>query len=173
MQGNHSMESLKGMHQQILHNVEMVQDRSSKILQEQEKDLLRAFRARLFDVQVRNFVIRRNTGHRRQRTCCTTGLFGAQPPCLQQMASMSLLRCFALVNIFQNPLAIPTTSTDTQPCGSVSNPKFRTHAIVGCWSAEVAQVQEGIPDACVPLAACLPAACAVVAIPPKTIEQLQ
>lgn len=40
------------MHQQILHNVEMVQDRSSKILQEQEKDLLRAFRARLFDVQV-------------------------------------------------------------------------------------------------------------------------
>ncbi|CAM9974268.1 unnamed protein product [Ectocarpus sp. 6 AP-2014] len=51
MQGNHSMESLKNMHQQILHNVEMVQDRSSKILQEQEKDLLRAFRARLFDVQ--------------------------------------------------------------------------------------------------------------------------
>lgn len=46
------MESLKNMHQQILHNVEMVQDRSSKILQEQEKDLLRAFRARLFDVQV-------------------------------------------------------------------------------------------------------------------------
>lgn len=52
MQGNNSMESLKDMHQQILHNVEMVQDRSSKILQEQEKDLLRAFRARLFDVQV-------------------------------------------------------------------------------------------------------------------------
>ncbi len=47
------MESLKNMHQQILHNVEMVQDRSSKILQEQEKDLLRAFRARLFDVQVK------------------------------------------------------------------------------------------------------------------------
>lgn len=46
------MESLKNMHQQILHNVEMVQDRSSKILQEQERDLLRAFRARLFDVQV-------------------------------------------------------------------------------------------------------------------------
>lgn len=55
MQGNHSMESLKNMHQQILHNVEMVQDRSSKILQEQEKDLLRAFRARLFDVQVRTY----------------------------------------------------------------------------------------------------------------------
>lgn len=53
MQGNNSMDSLKNMHQQILHNVEMVQDRSSKILQEQEKDLLRAFRARLFDVQVK------------------------------------------------------------------------------------------------------------------------
>ncbi|CAM9614149.1 unnamed protein product [Ectocarpus sp. 4 AP-2014] len=39
MQGNHSMESLKNMHQQILHNVEMVQDRSSKILQEQERAL--------------------------------------------------------------------------------------------------------------------------------------
>jgi len=53
------MESLKNMHKQILHNVEMVQDRSSKILQEQEKDLLRAFRARLFDVQVkgRGFVL--------------------------------------------------------------------------------------------------------------------
>lgn len=49
------MESLKNMHQQILHNVEMVQDRSSKILQEQEKDLLRAFRARLFDVQVQTY----------------------------------------------------------------------------------------------------------------------
>lgn len=51
------MENLKNMHQQILHNVEMVQDRSSKILQEQEKDLLRAFRARLFDVQVRGRMI--------------------------------------------------------------------------------------------------------------------
>ncbi len=29
------------------------QDRTAKILQEQEKDLLRAFRARLFDIQVR------------------------------------------------------------------------------------------------------------------------
>lgn len=52
MQGNDSIENLKTMHQQILYNVEMVQDRSSKILQEQERDLLRAFRARLFDVQV-------------------------------------------------------------------------------------------------------------------------
>ena len=61
------MESLKNMHQQILHNVEMVQDRSSKILQEQEKDLLRAFRARLFDVQVRRSK-RRSTLERRGST---------------------------------------------------------------------------------------------------------
>ncbi|CAM9937047.1 unnamed protein product, partial [Choristocarpus tenellus] len=51
MHGDRNMQSIKNMHQQILYNVEMVQDRSSKILQEQEKDLLRAFRARLFDVQ--------------------------------------------------------------------------------------------------------------------------
>ncbi|CAN0076116.1 unnamed protein product, partial [Discosporangium mesarthrocarpum] len=51
MHGDRNMQNLKEMHQQILHNVEMVQDRSSKILQEQERDLLRAFRARLFDVQ--------------------------------------------------------------------------------------------------------------------------
>jgi hypothetical protein len=36
---------------QILSNVERVQERTGKILQEQERDLLRAFRARLFDVQ--------------------------------------------------------------------------------------------------------------------------
>lgn len=32
-------------------NIDLVQDRTSRILQDQEKDLLRAFRARLFDVQ--------------------------------------------------------------------------------------------------------------------------
>ena len=36
---------------QIINNVTLVQDRTAKILQEQERDLLRAFRARLFDVQ--------------------------------------------------------------------------------------------------------------------------
>eukprot|EP00607_Mallomonas_marina_P002793 CAMPEP_0182425474 /NCGR_PEP_ID=MMETSP1167-20130531/11901_1 /TAXON_ID=2988 /ORGANISM="Mallomonas Sp, Strain CCMP3275" /LENGTH=439 /DNA_ID=CAMNT_0024606235 /DNA_START=79 /DNA_END=1398 /DNA_ORIENTATION=+ len=45
------MEKLKAMQQQIINNVELVQDRTSRILQEQERDLLRAFRARLFDVQ--------------------------------------------------------------------------------------------------------------------------
>lgn len=33
-------------------NVELVQDRTVQLLQEQERDLLRAFRARLFDIQV-------------------------------------------------------------------------------------------------------------------------
>jgi len=35
----------------ILRNIEHVQEQTSRILQEQERDLLRAFRARLFDVQ--------------------------------------------------------------------------------------------------------------------------
>ena len=39
------------MQSQILNNVELVQDRTARIMQEQERDLLRAFRARLFDVQ--------------------------------------------------------------------------------------------------------------------------
>jgi hypothetical protein len=42
---------LKTMQGQIVNNVELVQDRTARILQEQERDLLRAFRARLFDVQ--------------------------------------------------------------------------------------------------------------------------
>lgn len=42
---------LKQMQTQIVENVELVQDRTAHILQEQERDLLRAFRARLFDVQ--------------------------------------------------------------------------------------------------------------------------
>lgn len=47
------MLELRRMHAQIMGNVDIVQDRTAKILQEQERDLLRAFRARLFDVQVR------------------------------------------------------------------------------------------------------------------------
>ena len=35
----------------ILTNIEHVQEQTARILQEQERDLLRAFRARLFDVQ--------------------------------------------------------------------------------------------------------------------------
>jgi hypothetical protein len=45
------MKDLKKKQGEILHNVNLVQDRTARILQEQERDLLRAFRARLFDVQ--------------------------------------------------------------------------------------------------------------------------
>eukprot|EP01041_Mallomonas_annulata_P011130 gene11130-23265_t len=51
MKTDKKMEKLKVMQQQIVNNVELVQDRTARILQEQERDLLRAFRARLFDVQ--------------------------------------------------------------------------------------------------------------------------
>ena len=43
--------NINHMQRAIEDNVDMVQDRTTKILQEQERDLLRAFRARLFDVQ--------------------------------------------------------------------------------------------------------------------------
>ena len=45
------MDKLKQLQGQIVKNVTLVQDRTAKILQEQERDLLRAFRARLFDIQ--------------------------------------------------------------------------------------------------------------------------
>lgn len=51
MKSDAKMSKLKNMQNQILNNVSLVQDRTTKILQEQERDLLRAFRARLFDVQ--------------------------------------------------------------------------------------------------------------------------
>lgn len=51
MQGDSQMQTVRAMHTQILSNVGQVQDRTARILQEQERDLLRAFRARLFDVQ--------------------------------------------------------------------------------------------------------------------------
>ena len=43
--------SLKSMQSQILSNVALVQDRFSRIMMEQEQDLLRAFKERLLDVQ--------------------------------------------------------------------------------------------------------------------------
>jgi hypothetical protein len=43
--------NINNMQRAIEDNVDIVQDRTTKILQEQERDLLRAFRARLFDVQ--------------------------------------------------------------------------------------------------------------------------
>lgn len=51
MRTDAKMSSLKHMQHQIVENVELVQDRTAHVLQEQERDLLRAFRARLFDVQ--------------------------------------------------------------------------------------------------------------------------
>ncbi len=42
---------LRQIHGTIMRNIEQVQDQTARILQEQERDLLRAFRARLFDVQ--------------------------------------------------------------------------------------------------------------------------
>lgn len=45
------MEVLRDMHTNILGNIEHVQEQTSRILAENERDLLRAFRARLFDVQ--------------------------------------------------------------------------------------------------------------------------
>eukprot|EP00602_Paraphysomonas_sp_CaronLab_P003755 CAMPEP_0185034910 /NCGR_PEP_ID=MMETSP1103-20130426/25338_1 /TAXON_ID=36769 /ORGANISM="Paraphysomonas bandaiensis, Strain Caron Lab Isolate" /LENGTH=412 /DNA_ID=CAMNT_0027571755 /DNA_START=158 /DNA_END=1396 /DNA_ORIENTATION=- len=51
MKTDAKMSKLKAMQGQITSNVELVQDRTARILQEQERDLLRAFRARLFDVQ--------------------------------------------------------------------------------------------------------------------------
>lgn len=51
MKTDEKMSKLKHMQGQIMGNIELVQDRTARILQEQERDLLRAFRARLFDVQ--------------------------------------------------------------------------------------------------------------------------
>lgn len=51
MKSDAKISKLKAMQGQILNNVELVQDRTARIMQEQERDLLRAFRARLFDVQ--------------------------------------------------------------------------------------------------------------------------
>ena len=51
MKADAKMLKLKKMQGAIMTNVELVQDRAARILQEQERDLLRAFRARLYDVQ--------------------------------------------------------------------------------------------------------------------------
>ena len=42
---------LKTYHSEIMENLDVVQDATTQILQDQERDLLRAFKARLFDVQ--------------------------------------------------------------------------------------------------------------------------
>ena len=51
MTGNSKIEAIREMHSTVMGNIDAVQGRTAKILQEQERDLLRAFRARLFDVQ--------------------------------------------------------------------------------------------------------------------------
>ena len=45
------LESIHELHSKVLTSIDHVQTNTSKILQEQERDLLRAFRARLFDIQ--------------------------------------------------------------------------------------------------------------------------
>ena len=44
-------QQLKSYHREIMENLDVVQDATTQILQDQERDLLRAFKARLFDVQ--------------------------------------------------------------------------------------------------------------------------
>jgi hypothetical protein len=51
MKSHPKISKLKSMQSQILSNVALVQDRFSRVMQEQEHDLLRAFQARLLDVQ--------------------------------------------------------------------------------------------------------------------------
>lgn len=45
------MARLRDLHNSIVGNIDHVQEQTARILQEQERDLLRAFRARLFDLQ--------------------------------------------------------------------------------------------------------------------------
>jgi len=52
MQEDDSMQKLRDMHSHIIQNVGVVQQRTAHLVQEQESDLLRAFRARLLDVQM-------------------------------------------------------------------------------------------------------------------------
>lgn len=51
MKSDGKMSKLKSLQGQIIKNVDLVQDQTSRVLQDQERDLLRSFRARLFDVQ--------------------------------------------------------------------------------------------------------------------------
>ena len=46
------MGQLRTDHRQVMEGIETLQKKTSSVLQEQEKDLLRAFRARLYDVQI-------------------------------------------------------------------------------------------------------------------------
>ena len=51
MKPDSRMIKLKSMQDQIIQNVEQAQDRTYRVLQEQEKDLVRSYRAKLFELQ--------------------------------------------------------------------------------------------------------------------------
>ncbi|GBG25652.1 WD repeat protein [Hondaea fermentalgiana] len=51
MEGDERIGNIRDLHKQLMKNIEHVQDSTAKVLQDQERDLLRAFRARLFDIQ--------------------------------------------------------------------------------------------------------------------------
>jgi hypothetical protein len=51
MKPDSRMMKLKSMQDQIIQNVELAQDRTYRVLQEQEKDLVRSYRAKLFELQ--------------------------------------------------------------------------------------------------------------------------
>jgi hypothetical protein len=51
MKPDSRMIKLKSMQDQIIQNVEQAQDRTYRILQEQEKDLVQSYRAKLFELQ--------------------------------------------------------------------------------------------------------------------------
>jgi len=44
------MQSIRGLHEDTLHGLELIQGNTARILQDQEKDLMRAFRARIQDL---------------------------------------------------------------------------------------------------------------------------
>lgn len=46
------LDKLRDLHGSIVSNIDHVQEQTARILQEQERDLLRAFRARLYDLQM-------------------------------------------------------------------------------------------------------------------------
>eukprot|EP00967_Tisochrysis_lutea_P083231 scaffold115589_cov26-Tisochrysis_lutea.AAC.1 len=50
--GGTPMEKLRSTHRQVLEGVASLKQRTASVLAEQERDLLRAFRARLYDVQI-------------------------------------------------------------------------------------------------------------------------
>lgn len=46
------MDPLRNVHEQVLDTISSIQNKTARVLQDQERDLIRAFRARLADVTV-------------------------------------------------------------------------------------------------------------------------